>query len=313
MQLKKINIGGTETENNVFLAPLAGYTNYPFRKMCLSLGASLAFSEMVSCKGLKYDNENTAQLLYTGTEEKIKAAQIFGCDPYIMRSACESDYLGPFDIIDINMGCPMPKIYNNGEGSALLNDISLAEKIVSECKKSGKTITVKMRIGIDENHIIAEEFAKTMEGAGASMLSVHGRTKDKIYAGEVDYGAIANVKKAVKIPVIANGGIFSKEDADKMMDETGADGVMLARGALYNPRLFCEILGKDKPKFLSLFLDELKETRSIYGEHFAVVFMRKMASFYVKGIRGAAEIKNSLFKCSSVEEIEEIVNALPWD
>lgn len=313
VQVKKINIGGIETENNLFLAPLAGYTNYPFRKMCLSLGASLAFSEMVSCKGLKYDNENTTQLLYTGEEEKIKAAQIFGCDPQIMRSTCEGEHLELFDIIDINMGCPMPKIYNNGEGSALLNDIPLAEKIISECTKSGKIITVKMRIGIDENHIIAEDFAKACEGAGASMLSVHGRTKDKIYAGEVDYAAIAKVKNAVKIPVVANGGIFSPGDADRMMEETGADGVMLARGALYNPRLFCEILGRSKPAFLPLFLEELKETEEIYGEHFAVVFMRKMASFYVKGIRGAAEIKNSLFKCSSVKEIESIVKTLPWD
>lgn len=313
MQINRIKIGEIETENNVFMAPLAGYTNYPFRKMCLKLGAGLCFTEMVSCKGLKYGNENTEELLYTDVNEKIKAAQIFGADPQIMRSACEGEALAPFEIIDINMGCPMPKIYNNGEGSALLNDIRLAEKIINEVKKSGKTVTVKFRIGVSEDKKITSEFAKMCEGAGASLISIHGRTKDKIYAGEVDYAEIASAKNAVSIPVIANGGIFSEADADRMINETGSDGVMLARGALYNPRLFCEILHTEKPSFKELFLDELHETYKIYGEHFAVVFMRKMASFYVKGMYGASDLKNRLFKCASVDEIENIIRELQWD
>ncbi len=312
MQIKKIKIGNIETENNVFMAPLAGYTNYPLRKMCLKLGAGLAFTEMVSCKGLKYGNDNTAQLLYTTEYERIKAAQIFGNDAQIMRAACESEYLAPYEIIDINMGCPMPKIYNNGEGSALLNDIKLASNIVKEVKKSGKIVTVKIRTGVTADKLITEDFAKAMEDAGAEMITIHGRSKDKIYAGEVNYGEIYKAKRAVGVPVIANGGIFSIEDADKMMENTGADGIMLARGALYDPRLFCDILNTERPDFLPLFLDELKETYDIYGEHFAVVFMRKMASFYVKGMVGASDIKNALFSSKSVKEIEDIVKTLNW-
>lgn len=313
MQIKSIKIGKVQLPNNVLMAPLAGYTNYPFRKMVLSLGAGLAFTEMVSCKGLKYGNENTTQLLYSDREEKIKAVQIFGNDPEIMRQACEGEALAPFDIVDINMGCPMPKIYNNGEGSALLNDIRLAEKIISECKKSGKEITVKMRTGIKSGQTVTRDFAVMCESAGASLITVHGRTKDKIYSGKPDFAEIERAKKAVTIPVVANGGIFSLKDADGMMENTGADGVMIARGALYNPRIFNEILGTPKPSFTALFLNELSETQRIYGERFAVVFMRKMASFYVKGIRGASEKKNELFQCKSVEEIEDIVRTLPWD
>lgn len=313
MQIKPITIGNITVKNNVWMAPLAGYTNYPFRKLCYKLGAGLAFTEMVSCKGLKYGNENTTELLTTGEEEEVKAAQIFGCDPEVMRRACEGEALAPFPIVDINMGCPMPKIYNNGEGSALLENPALAERVVSEVKKSGKIVTVKMRTGIRAGEEITEEFARRMEGAGASLISVHGRTKDKIYAGEPNYEEIERAKRAVNIPVMGNGGIFSKEDADRMMERTGADGVLLARGALYHPRLFCEIFEREKPPFKELFLEELHDTSFLYGEHFAVVFMRKMASFYVKGMRGANELKNALFQCKSVIEIEEIVNGLNWD
>jgi len=313
MKLKTLKIGGLNLKNNVVLAPMAGYTNYPFRLMCLKLGASLCFSEMVSAKGLKYGNENTSVLLTTGKEEKIKAAQLFGADPEIMRFAAESEYLAPFDIIDINMGCPMPKIYNNGEGSALLNNPLLAEKIISECKKSGKLITVKMRIGVDENNIVAEEFAKMAEGAGADMITVHGRTKNKIYAGEVNFKEIERVKKAVKIPVIANGGVFFAKDADRLINETGADGVAVARGALYDPRIFCDIVGEARPDFKKLYMDELDLTQKLFGEKFAVVFMRKMCAFYVKGMRGANALKEKLFRTQTAEELKETVNSITFD
>lgn len=300
--LEKINVAGMECANNVFLAPLAGYTNYPFRDMCRRLGAGLTFTEMVSCKGLLYGNEETKKLLYCGSESP-KAAQIFGCDPAIMRAACEGEELAPFDLIDINMGCPMPKVIRNGEGSALMENFSLAEKVINECVKSGKRISVKFRTGIDEGHKVTEEFSKLCEGAGACMITVHGRSREKIYAGAPDYAEIAKAKNAVAIPVIANGGVWSKSDAEKMLSRTGADGVMIARAALYRPEIFADITGVEAPPVKELFLRQLSETLALYGERFACVFMRKMAAFYLKGKTGAAEMKRRLFAAQSTQEV----------
>lgn len=300
--LHGLEIAGLKTANNVFLAPLAGYTNYPFRKLCIGLGAGLTFTEMVSAKGLAFGSEETKLLLYHG-DESPKAAQIFGSDPAIMRAVCESEELAPFDLIDINMGCPMPKIVKNGEGSALLENPSLAEKIIAECVKSGKRISVKFRIGVTEDAKNAAEFAKLCEGAGACMLTVHGRTREKIYAGAPDYAQIAAAKNAVRVPVIANGGIWSESDAEKTFARTGADGIMLARAALYRPHTFCDIL-KTKPVPMGeLFFRQLAETKALYGERFATVFMRKMAAFYIKGKKGAAEYKRRLFQAQSTDEV----------
>lgn len=300
--LEKINVSGMECANNVFLAPLAGYTNYPFRDMCRRLGAGLTFTEMVSCKGLLYGNEETKKLLYCGSESP-KAVQIFGCDPAIMRTACEGEELAPFDLVDINMGCPMPKVIRNGEGSALMENFSLAEKVINECVKSGKRISVKFRTGIDEGHKVTEKFSKLCEGAGACMITVHGRTREKIYAGAPDYAEIAKAKNAVAIPVIANGGVWSKSDAEKMLSRTGADGVMIARAALYRPEIFADITGVEAPPVKELFLRQLSETLALYGERFACVFMRKMAAFYLKGKTGAAEMKRRLFAAQSTQEV----------
>ena len=303
MRLTPITIKNITVENNVFLAPLAGYTNYPFRRLCKGYGAGLCYTEMVSAKGLKYGSENTEELLYTDEHEGMCAAQIFGSDPAILREACEHEKMQPFPIVDINMGCPVPKIYKNGEGSALMENPALAEKIVSECVKSGKIITVKFRIGINENKLITEEFAKRMEGAGASLITVHGRTKDKIYAGDVNYKEIAAAKHAVKIPVIANGGVFSNEDGEKLMAETGADGVMVARASLFDPQVFCELTGAPTESRLEMFKKQLKWTGQVCDERFTVVFMRKMAAFYVKGMRGAAGYKERFFRSQTPEEI----------
>lgn len=305
-----IKIGKYETRSNVFFAPLAGYTNYPFRLLCKGYGAGLCFTEMVSAKGLKFGSENTKELLYTTEKEGLTAVQIFGSDPEIMRAACESDDLAAFPIVDINMGCPVPKIYKNGEGSALLENPKLAEKIVSECVKSGKEITVKFRIGIDENTIITEEFAKRMEGAGASLLTVHGRTKDKLYAGEVNTAEIAKAVNAVKIPVIANGGVFSREDGEKLLRDTGAAGVMVARAALFDPQIFTEFSGVERESKRVMFEKQMTETRALFDERFTTVFMRKMAAFYVKGERGAAAYKERLFAAQSPEEILAIVHEI---
>lgn len=303
MRLTPITVQNVTLPNNVFLAPLAGYTNYPFRRLCKGYGAGLCYTEMVSAKGLKYGSENTEELLYTDEHEGICAAQIFGSDPQIMRAACEHKKLQPFPIIDINMGCPVPKIYKNGEGSALMENPALAEKIVSECVKSGKIITVKFRIGITEDKLITEEFAKRMEGAGASLITIHGRTKDKIYAGDVNYREISSAKKAVKIPVIANGGIFSNEDAERLIEETDADGVMVARAALFDPQIFCALTGSPAESKLEMFKKQLKWTGQVCDERFVVVFMRKMAAFYVKGMRGAAGYKERFFRAKTPEEI----------
>lgn len=310
MRIDPVNIGGIQTENNVFLAPLAGYTNYPFRKMALRYGAGLAFTEMVSAKGLHYGSENTEKLLLTGAEERIKAAQIFGNDPAIMREACESQALAPFDVVDINMGCPMPKIYNNGEGSALLENIPLAAKIVEECKKSGKRITVKMRIGLTEERLVGVPFAKACEEAGADLITVHGRTREKIYAGEPHYDEIAKIKAAVKIPVIANGGINCVADAEKMLDLTGADGVAIARCAMYDPQIFCDFTGRKRESKKDMILRQLSETAAVFDERFTTVYMRKMAAFYLKGERGVSAWKTKLFACKNTEEIVRLTEEI---
>lgn len=312
MHLKKIKIGNKQTENNVFLAPLAGYTNAVFREMCFNLGAGLTTTEMVSAKGLCYDSKKTEELLanfegYRG----IKACQLFGADPDFMERAAKSQAVNEFDLIDINMGCPMPKIFNNGEGSALLNDLPLAEKVISAVKKSGKSVSVKFRIGVDERHIVAAEFAKMCENAGADLIIVHGRTKDKIYSGEVDYGEIERAKAAVSIPVIANGGVFSLQDAERLMDRTGADGVSVARGAMYNPWIFSELTGREIGEKKSLILWQLANTRKYFGDRFALVFMRKMIAFYIKGVKNCTDYKLRLFSTKTCEEVERILSEIP--
>ncbi len=309
---KPIKIGSYQTRNNVFFAPLAGYTNYPFRLLCKGYGAGLCFTEMASAKGLKFGSENTKELLYTTDKEGLAAVQIFGSDPDIMRAACESDDLAAFPIVDINMGCPVPKIYKNGEGSALLENPKLAEKIVSECVKSGKTVTVKFRIGIDDGHLITEEFAKRMAGAGASLLTVHGRTKERVYSGDVNTEEIAKAVNAVEIPVIANGGIFSREDGKKLMQETGAAGVMIARAALFDPQIFTEFSGMERESKRVMFEKQMQETRALFDERFTTVFMRKMAAFYVKGERGAAAYKERLFAAQTPDETLAIVREI-WE
>ncbi len=311
MRLREVKIGNLKTVNNVFLAPLAGYTNGVFRTVCEKLGAGLTFTEMVSAKGLCYGSEKTEQLLYVSEDYRgIKAAQIFGNDPEYMRRACESDALAKFDLIDINMGCPVPKIYKNGEGSALMNDLPLVGRIVSECKKSGKLVSVKFRTGLDESRKITAEFARVCADAGADLICIHGRTRDKMYSGAVDFEEIAAAKRAVDIPVIANGGIFCAADADELLEKTGADGVAVARGAMYRPWVFAEITGKEIPDIKDIVRGQLHKTREIYGERFACVFMRKMIGFYLKGTPDAAACREKLFKADSCEKVEEILETL---
>lgn len=312
MLLQSLKIGNLITPNNVFLAPLAGYTNAVFRQVCYDLGAGLTFTEMVSAKGLHYGSEKTEELL-TVTEDYggIKACQIFGSDPEIMGEAARSEPLAPFGLIDINCGCPMPKIYNNGDGSALMNDLPLAEKIITQVRKSGKAVSVKFRTGLTEDKIISTEFAKMCEGAGADMITVHGRTREKIYAGAVNFKAIEDVKNAVKIPVIANGGVYCTADAEKLIQKTGADGVMVARGAMYRPWIFARITGREFD-IKSVILKQLDETLNLYGERFACVFMRKMVAFYLKNKPNSTAIKVKLFQAPTTAEVRQIIEEIEW-
>ncbi len=310
MKIKSVDIGRLSTKNNIFLAPLAGFTDFSLRSICYDLGAGLCFTEMVSAKGLTYNNQNTKELLYTADNEYIKAVQLFGSEPDILRRACESKDLEKFDIIDINMGCPVPKVFNNGEGSKLLDNIPLAQSIVKECVKSGKTITVKMRLGTQRPSFAALDLAKAVEQAGASMVTVHGRYRDDYYRGEIDYDKIAQIKGALKIPVIANGNIFSVKDAELCLDKTGADGVMLARGALSKPWLFSEIQGipvENKKEVINRHIDLLLTK---YSDQRVAVILRKQMALYVLGQRDAKKYKQQAFEATSTKELKQIINNL---
>lgn len=308
MKVQPITLGELQIKNNVFLAPIAGYTDYAFRHLSLKLGVGLCFTELVSAKGIVYKGKGNAELLRCDNDEQSTAVQIFGNDPYFMRSACESQELEKYNIVDINMGCPVPKINKNGEGSALLKDIRLAESVVKECVKSGKVITVKIRIGQKKGDDIAKEFCQMLEQAGAKLVTIHGRVRESYYSGDVDYNAIRKAKQAVKIPIIANGGIFTVEDADRMVNETGADGIMLARGAIANPFLASEILGLNKQKDLKKFiLEHLELRRLTVKDSRAAVEFRKFVPYYFKGMPNVKDLKLKLFSSNSIEEMQDLI------
>ena len=308
MIIKPLTINNVTVENNVFFAPLAGFSDASMRKICLKAGAGLAFTEMVSAKGLKYMPSASSELLFSYKDEKIKAVQIFGNDPAIMKWVATSNYLADFDIIDINMGCPVPKIYNNGEGSALLNDLDLASKIIKAVKSSGKAVTVKFRTGVYENNLVTRDFAVMCEQSGADLITIHGRTRNAYYQGEVNFLEIEKAKNAVSIPVIANGGIFCKADADRLIENTGADGVMVARGALENPLIFAEILGADKNFSLAeLIKEQTSLIKERYGSQRGAVIFRKQASYYLKGVRGSKKLKERIFISNDIDEVSKIL------
>lgn len=313
MKIKPLALGKTIVDNNVFIAPMAGYTDYAFRSLEISLGAGLTFTELVSAKGIYYGAKGNKELLYCGEEcsdynrkmleRKKTAVQLFGSDPYYMRFACESDALKNCEIVDINMGCPVPKVYKNGEGSALLSDIARAEKIVSECVKSGKIITVKIRTGLKYGDNVATDFAKMAENAGASLISIHGRVREAYYSGEPDYEAICKAKSSVNIPVIANGGIFTQKDADFMIDKTGADGVMLARGAVSDPFLVAKLTNTSYDFAIKDFtLKQLNEMLIRYGDKRATMEFRKFVPYYVRGGENSKQIRIALMGCESVSD-----------
>lgn len=293
------------------MAPLAGYTCYPFRMLAYELGAGLCFTEMVSANALKYQDQATRRLLFTTGEEKIKAVQLLGGNPAVMERMAGSGLLQEFDMIDINMGCPVPNVFKSGEGSALMLDQDRASAIIRGCKKSGKIVTVKCRTGVREDEMFTAEFARMCEASGADLITIHGRSRSMMYDGEPYYREIAKAKAAVRIPVIANGGIFSAEDAGRMMERTGADGVMLARYGLECPFIFSELTGKPCEKSAyQLVTEQLELTGRHYDETFTLAYMRKLSAYMMKKRKGTKRYKERLYRSGSIGELKEVLELI---
>lgn len=311
MEIKKIRVGGILLPSNVLMAPLAGYTCYPFRMLAYEMGAGLCFTEMSSANALKYQDRATRRLLFTTAEEPVKAVQLLGGIPAVMEEMACGELLAGFDVIDINMGCPVPNVFKSGEGSALMLDQKRASAIIRGCKKSGKPVTVKCRTGIHENNMFTAEFARMCEASGADMITIHGRSRNMMYDGTPCYKEIARAKAAVSIPVIANGGIYSAEDAEKMMEYTGADGIMLARYALENPFIFSELTGKNcRRTTLQILLQQIELTGRYYDETFTIAYIRKLASYGMKKRKGTKRYKERLYKTGSIDELKEVVTLI---
>lgn len=307
----EIMIGGIRFPSNVLMAPLAGYTCFPFRLMVKRLGAGSAYTEMVSADGLKYNDRATSKLLYTDERETTKCVQLLGAIPTVFERAAKSERLAPFDVIDINMGCPVPNVIKAGEGCALMEDIPRASKIIEACKRSGKVVSVKCRIGMNPQKIVIEEFARMCEQSGADMITVHGRTRNMMYDGEPLYEYIRLAKESVRIPVFANGGIDSKEKAIEMMEKTGADGVMLARYGFENPLIFSELTGKacHDTKY-SLLMEQLDIAQECFDELFVLTYVKKLASYFMKKLPGTKRYKLDLYKCGSAAELRILLGEI---
>lgn len=303
----------------VFLAPMAGVTDLVYRKICRDYGADMVYTEMVSSNGLYYNDEKSISMLETQVTERPVALQIFGNEPEIMASVVERyiNGLEHVDIVDINMGCPAPKIVNNGNGSALMKNPILAGKIIEAvAKQSKKPVTVKIRKGWDDTQINAVEFAKILEESGAEAITVHGRTRDQFYAGKADWDIIGEVKAAVKIPVIGNGDIFSAEDGLEMLAKTGCDAIMIGRGCQGNPWLFKQIkqgLSQELIRVpsasekIDLAISHLEKLAAYKGERCAVKEMRKHMGWYIKGLKNATEIRRIINTLNTKSEVAEVL------
>ena len=313
-----MKIGNLELENNVFLAPMAGVTDLPFRILCKEMGCGLVYSEMVSAKGILYDNKNTTELLEIDPKERPVAVQLFGSDPEILGAMAKKIEQYPIDIIDVNMGCPAPKIVKNGEGSCLMKTPELVGKIVKSLVESqSKPVTIKFRKGFDDDHINAVEIAKIAEANGASAVAVHGRTREQYYSGKADWDIIKQVKEAVNIPVIGNGDVFTPQDAKNLLEHTGCDAIMVGRGAQGNPWIFKRILhylntGEllPEPTAEERVEKALRHAQMLIdykGEYIGVREMRKHMAWYMKGMPGAAELRGKLNYAENRAELESLL------
>lgn len=317
--MKTLTIGNVVMDNPLVLAPMAGVTDLPFRLICKEQGAGLVCMEMVSAKAIYYNNKNTEALMEIDTREKPVSLQLFGSDPEIMAAMAHRIEDRPFDILDINMGCPVPKVVNNGEGSALLKNPELVRKIVTAVVKAvEKPVTVKIRRGFDENNVNAVEIAKIIEDCGAAAVAVHGRTREQYYSGKADWDIIRQVKEAVAIPVIGNGDVTSPEAAVALMKQTGCDGIMIGRAVRGNPWLFSEILHyletgehKDRPTMEEVREMILRHTRmqiELKGEYTALREMRKHVAWYTAGFPHSARLRARTNEISTLQELEELLS-----
>lgn len=314
----KLRIGNETFDNNLILAPMAGVTDLPFRFLCREQGCGLSVTEMVSAKAILYKNKNTNELLSVSDQEGPVSVQLFGSDPDIMANMAAAIESRPFALIDVNMGCPVPKIVNNGEGSALMKDIKLAEKILTAMVKAvKKPVTVKFRKGFTEEDCNAVEFARMAESSGVAAIAVHGRTREQYYSGTADWDIIRQVKEAVSIPVIGNGDVFKPEDAKDLIDQTGCDGVMIARGAKGNPWIFSrtlhyletgELLQPPTPAEISeMILRHGTMQAEHKGEMVAMREMRKHMAWYTGGLPHSAKLRNDINQVETMEELRRFV------